>query len=77
MKRHCPNRGKRREENVQAATTDYKDEKQGQNNATKERNNDAPEPPSYDAHAFINHIQTMGPKERDEVLDKIMTIEDF
>jgi len=77
MKRHCPNRGKRQEENVQAATTDYKDEKQGQNDATKEQNNDAPEPPSYDAHAFINHIQTMGPKKRDEVLDKIMMIEDF
>ena len=77
MKRHCPNRGKRQEENVQAATTDYEDEKQGQNDATKERNNNAPEPPSYDAHAFINHIQTMGPKKRDEVLDKIMMIEDF
>jgi len=77
MKCHCPNRGKQHEEKVWMATTNYKDKKQGQNDTTKEWNNDTPGPPSYDAHAFINHIQTMGPKERDEVLDKIMTIEDF
>ena len=62
---------------MQTATTNYEDEKQGQNDATKEQNNDTPGPPSYDTHTFINHIQTMGPKERDEVLDKIMMIKDF
>jgi len=35
MKRHCPNQGKWQEENVQVAMTNYKDEKQGQNDATK------------------------------------------
>ena len=59
------------------ATIEYKEENQGQSDAFKEKANDAPGPPSYDAHAFINHIQTLGTKERDEVLDKIMTIEDF
>ena len=76
MKRQCLNQGRKREENVHTATVEYKEENQGQNDAFKEKTNNAPDPP-YNAHAFINHIQTLGAKERDEVLDKIMTIEDF
>jgi len=65
-----PKSRERREENVCTATIEFEGEKQGQGN-------DTPGPPSYDAHAFINHTQTLGPKDRDEVLDKMVTIEDF
>ena len=77
MKCQCPNQGQKRKENIRTVTVKYEEENQGQNDAFKEKVNDAPGPPSYNAHAFINHIQTLGAKERDKVLDKIMMIKDF
>ena len=64
LKRYCPNRvkGKKKEEKVQAATTELREEKEGQEDATKEKRSDAPDPPPYDP-AFMRHVQTLTMKE--------------
>jgi len=77
LKRDCPNRvkGKKKEEKVRAATMELREEKEGQEDATKEKRSDAPNPPPYDP-AFIRHVQTLTMNERDEMLDKLMGIFD-
>jgi len=47
-----------------------REEKEGQEDVTKERG-DAPDPPPYDPAAFIRHIRTLTTKERDEMLTGI------
>ena len=50
---------------------------EGQEDATKEKRSDAPDPPPYDP-AFTRHVQTLTMKEQEEMLDKFMGIgEDF
>ena len=80
LKRDCPNRvkGKKKEENVQVASIELREEKESQEDATKEKRSDAPGLPPYDPANFIRHIRTLTMEERDEMLDKLMGIgEDF
>ena len=75
LKRACPDRvrGKKKEEKVRAATMELREGQEGQEDATKEKRSDAPDPPSYDP-AFIRHVRTLTMKEQEEMLDKFMGI---
>jgi len=53
---------------------ELQEEKEGQEDATREKRSDAPNPPPYDHAAFIRHVQTLTMKEREEMLDKLMGI---
>jgi len=50
-------KGKKKEENMETATMELQ-EKEGQEDATKEKRRDAPDPPPHDPAAFIRHVQT-------------------